>query len=776
MKRMKFLRLILVLWIFFILTAQFVYSLDYKANEIIIVTNKSIGTENQIQAINKKDPFLKKYKIRKTKKIRAKKKKAKFEIARKKILPEGNIYKFAFVDKIDAKKVSKEFLNHQDIAWAQPIYIYRTCSTANDYYYPNQWNIPLVNVDAAWDIEQGKSSIIVAVIDTGVDWLHEDLKNKIWANSGEIADNGIDDDNNGFIDDIRGWDFVSEISSYSGDDFAPRDNNPTDKQGHGTFVSGIIAAETNNSLGIAGVAPNCVIMPVRAGYKTSNNGGSFNNDDAADAIVYAADNGAQIINLSWGASASGGESDKIVEDAVNYAQTKGVIVVAAAGNESTDIDIDNFIPAYFDDVIAVSAIDATGNFDARYSNYGERVDISAPGTEILSTSYSSLHNNYSSDTGTSFATPHVSGIIALLLSKNSNVDVYEAITTMATDKGDPGRDEYYGYGVIDAYQTLGYVIPPSTSHTEIRAKSKGYNLPITANITDTIKGQAAISATLYYAYGTTANWQTQAMVTINSETEFQATIPTPAVDINDVYYYLKIADQNPNNTAYLPTNAPATTYQIVLNDVSGPSIASTVQDLDYHTSDQTLEFTLSDNTYVSPNTIEVGIISGSQTTSYNIASPEVTFNDPTLSIDLQSLSLAKGDYTFRISVTDIYNNTSLHTVSLILTNQTSEFALTGPDAATPVLNYPNPFNPNNQTTDICYMISKDADVEINIYSLNLELVKRIQSSEISGYHETIWDGKDEAGDQVPVGVYLMFIKATADGKTIVKRNKIAVVY
>jgi subtilisin family serine protease len=261
------------------------------------------------------------------------------------------------------------------------------------------------DIDAveAWDIEQGDPGVIIAIIDTGVDYTHEDLADNIWHNPGEIPDNGSDDDGNGHIDDDIGWDFVTE------------DNDPMDQDEHGTHVAGIAGAVTNNGIGMAGVCWNCKIMPVRAGDRY------FLNDDSAQAIIYAAENGAKVLNLSWG----GGPQSLLIADAIAFAADKGALICAAAGNDGKP---DLFYPAATENS-AVMAIGATDHSDERasFSNYGSWVDVSAPGVSIYSTY---LGDGYVSFSGTSMASPVAAGVAALLFSRFDGISPVEVKTAM----------------------------------------------------------------------------------------------------------------------------------------------------------------------------------------------------------------------------------------------------------------------------------------------------------------------------------------------------------
>ncbi|MFN3361350.1 MAG: S8 family serine peptidase [Pseudanabaenaceae cyanobacterium] len=281
---------------------------------------------------------------------------------------------------------------------------------------PNNWgDLNLINVPAVWAKGITGAGVVVAVLDTGVDIGHPDLAPNIWVNGGEIAGNGIDDDGNGFVDDVNGW------------DFGDRDNTPLpgreNGSSHGTHVAGTIAAVRNgittdsggNQFEVQGVAPDVQIMAVRV------LGGRFGNTAStlAQGIRYAVDNGANIINLSLGANMN----SSVLRSALNYAEEKGVIVVAAAGNEANRGATVPSFPArdaaLVDVGIAVGAIDRNANV-ASFSNpagvvLGEFPFVVAPGVSVLST----LPNNrYGSFSGTSMATPHVAGVIALMLQAN----------------------------------------------------------------------------------------------------------------------------------------------------------------------------------------------------------------------------------------------------------------------------------------------------------------------------------------------------------------------
>ena len=280
--------------------------------------------------------------------------------------------------------------------------------------YEDLWGLKKIQADKAWVTAQGKD-IIVAVIDTGVDYNHEDLAANIWTNPHEIPRNGRDDEGNGFVDDVRGWDAVSCTDYNQADEcLTPKtpDNDPLDDNGHGTHVAGTIAALANNRKGIAGVAPRASVMAIKA-----FNAKGFGSDaDLANALRYAADNGAAILNHSW----SGTGTSALIQDAVSDAAAKGCLNVAAAGNDY-GADAGNLYPANMPSVLAVAATDPS-DLKALFSNLGSVVDVSAPGVAVLSTvppatsSASSVAPGYARNQGTSMSTPHVAGAAAVLMS------------------------------------------------------------------------------------------------------------------------------------------------------------------------------------------------------------------------------------------------------------------------------------------------------------------------------------------------------------------------
>jgi len=285
----------------------------------------------------------------------------------------------------------------------------------NDTYFGLQWGIhntgqtilgtpgtPDADIDGveAWDVSTGDAGFAVAIIDTGTQWNHPDLDANIWSNPGEIAGNGLDDDGNGYVDDIRGWDF------YSGD------NNPTDGEGHGTHTAGTVGAEGDNGVGVAGVNWRCKLAPLRF----LGPSGGFTSDAIA-AVNYCTIEGIRVSNNSWG----GGGYSQGLYDAIDASKSVGHVFVAAAGNSGVNTDVSPHYPSSYNlsNLISVAATDnrdALANESTWASNYGaSSVDLGAPGVDIASTWSGS---GYVWAGGTSMATPHVAGVAALVYARN----------------------------------------------------------------------------------------------------------------------------------------------------------------------------------------------------------------------------------------------------------------------------------------------------------------------------------------------------------------------
>jgi subtilisin family serine protease len=310
----------------------------------------------------------------------------------------------------------------------------------NDAFVGQSWQLSSdapMGIQTAWDQTTNAGSVVVAVVDTGVDMSHPDLQGNFWTNPGEIPGNGIDDDHDGFVDDVHGADFVNH------------DGDPRDDNGHGTHVAGIIGAHGNNGIGSAGVAWNVQIMPV----KVLDSNASGDASTVAAGVRYAVAHGAQIVNLSL---AGPGRSQDL-ENAIAEAQARGVLVVCAAGNDHQNIGTSPEYPAALPEpnILAVAAT-AQGGGLSSVSNYGGNVKLAAPGESIISTA---MGGGYELRTGTSMASPAVAGAAALVAAADGGAPGYAALSSALTGGASPTSLPVGG--ILNVAGALHQVIPAS---------------------------------------------------------------------------------------------------------------------------------------------------------------------------------------------------------------------------------------------------------------------------------------------------------------------------
>lgn len=337
---------------------------------------------------------------------------------------------------LSVENAIKRFRADPRVEYVGPNHVFRICLEPNDQYYLDpdlylywEWGLyddqnpePSIDAPSAWDITTGSEDIVIAIVDTGVDMSHEDLWEKIVPGRNVIAGAADPDD-------------------------------PSDDHGHGTFVAGVAAAMTDNFYGVAGVSWGARVMPV----KVITSSGEGTEADAAAGIIWAADHGADIINMSFG----GYEDPQNIEKlAVEYAWSKGCVLVAASGNDDSNAA---FYPASYEQVIAVGASNESmqrcteADWFVGGSNYGSYLDVMAPGNNIMSTAWDGLFGSYDMESGTSAAAPFVSGVAALVLSQFptwTNAQVANQIKMTCKNIGDPGWDQYTGWGLVSAYRAL----------------------------------------------------------------------------------------------------------------------------------------------------------------------------------------------------------------------------------------------------------------------------------------------------------------------------------
>jgi subtilisin family serine protease len=374
-------------------------------------------------------------------------------------LPDlSRIYRIEFPEEYSVLKVAEEFSKDPNIEYAEPVPVNYFLEEPNDSLYSQLHHLPQIFAPEAWEIhkgEDGDEEIVIAIVDSGVDWDHEDLIDNIWQNLGEDADgdghvlqqtlfgewvfdpgdeNGIDDDENGYIDDFIGWNFF----------FNNNDPNPvpgTPNNSHGTHCAGIASATTNNGIGIASISWNLKIFPIESGLDSSIL-------KCYDAIIYAAENGADVISNSWAAH----HYSQANHEVITYANGLGSIIIAAGGNNNL---FSNFYPADYPGVISVAAVNVN-DYKAGFSNFGPNIGISAPGVGIKSTM---PNDSYAYGSGTSMATPMVAGLMGLVKSYYPNWTRDQVITRVLGSADDidtinPGYENLLGAGRINAQKAL----------------------------------------------------------------------------------------------------------------------------------------------------------------------------------------------------------------------------------------------------------------------------------------------------------------------------------
>lgn len=407
------------------------------------------------------------------------------KLARKEI---GNVGLDRFIvvkysSPVDAFTATEQLSNLPEVQYAEPWFIYSVNSnptfTPNDPQYSLQYGLTRMRVNDAWDITQGDTSVVIGIVDSGVETGHSDLSANIWMNPGESGTdglgrdkrtNGVDDDGNGYVDDWQGWDF-------GGGDYnnVVPDNNPNPtgaNNNHGTATAGVASASTNNGIGVAGTGFKCRLLPVKtaADNDTRAPGGLGYIIAGYEGIVYAGLMGAKVINCSWGGS--GGS--QVEQDLINAVTQQGSLVVAAAGNDNSS---GAFYPSGYANVLSVAS---TGTTDVRssFSNYGGTVDVAAPGENIRTTLYP---NTYASEYGTSFSSPFTAGVCALVKSANPSFTPLQLgervrVTADNINSINPSYADQLGKGRVNAYRAL-TENPPSVrgSNIVVQDSSGGNN-------------------------------------------------------------------------------------------------------------------------------------------------------------------------------------------------------------------------------------------------------------------------------------------------------------
>ncbi len=462
----------------------FLSCLDRVPKQMIIKTTSPKLVSGNELGISELDSFLSAKQVRNIKPVLKK--------------TQNNFFVATFDEELNWNETKN--LQFEGVEYIQPNYINGFFVTPNDPEFGNQ-QFDVVNIPEAWDYTTGNKEIVIGLVDSGVMLDHPDIQYNIAINQGELPEwafsvldydddgylslqelveymvynnldmndddevdyhdvvyfgspfaDGIDDDGNGYTDDVLGWDFVDapELADDALGDFVDHDNDPTDENNHGTHIAGIISAQVNNNAGVAGICWNTKLLPIRAGFRTVDGQGYLQDDDAAAGIIFSVDEGADVINLSWGDT----NFSQIIADACYYAYENGTIVVVAAGNTG---ETGIMYPARLSNTIAVGSVDNSNPPEiTTFSSYGPHLDLVAPGLFIIST-YDSVEPLYKELSGTSVSCPFVVGSIALLLSIEPALNfeqIRARLNSSTLDLGEQGFDNLYGNGLLDTYYLL----------------------------------------------------------------------------------------------------------------------------------------------------------------------------------------------------------------------------------------------------------------------------------------------------------------------------------
>ncbi|MEZ4937716.1 MAG: S8 family serine peptidase [Crocinitomicaceae bacterium] len=475
----------------------------------------------------------------------------------------GDALQRTFLIEFDDYSKVDEFIrllsSNNMVDYAEKVPLHKLTLTPNDPMHSSVWSLGVIQADLAWNISTGNSNVVVAVTDNAIQITHPDLNDAIWTNPGEIAGNGIDDDGNGYIDDVNGWDV--------GDD----DNNPNPLNSswdHGTHCSGTVGAETNNGTGVSSIGFGISIMPVKV---TTNSASSSSVTNGYDGIYYAALSGADVISCSWG----GYGYSTTGQNLVNWAWNQGSIIVGAAGNDNYNMDTGGnaHYPSNYNNVVCVAS-STTTDAKSGFSNYGSAVDVTAPGSNIRSTV---PNNSYAYMSGTSMATPLVSGLLGLMMSAQPGLPQQDYVDCLINSCDDisaqnPSYNGDLGGGRINAFQALNCVTAFSS------------NPPVAdfqANFT-TITAGASVQFTDLSTYNPTNwtwNFDNQGLGGVSPATASTQGPHTVTYSNPGVYeVVLTVSNGNGSDTetktAYITVNSPAGCSTLNLDDPTFASFTS----------------------------------------------------------------------------------------------------------------------------------------------------------------------------------------------------------
>lgn len=459
-----------------------------------------------------------------------------------------NTYHLQFADINNVENIIRELEESGAVVYAEKVPLMEVSLTPNDPLHntSNMWGLFQIQAEQAWNVGIGSSSIVVAVVDNTVEIGHSDLTNVIWTNTGEIPGNSQDDDNNGYIDDVNGWDAGGNTAANDPDGNI---NVPSTAWDHGTHCAGTVGAETNNNNGLSSIGFGVSIMPIKA---THDNASSTAVTNGYDGIYYAAVNNADVISCSWGGTGFSSTGQSIV----NFATSQGSIVVAAAGNSNVDNDVTPHYPSSYSNAISVAST-TTNDVKSSFSNYGTNsVDISAPGSNIASTV---PFNNYAFKSGTSMATPMVAGLLGLMKSLNPAITNSALINCLYTtadniNSQNPSHVGELGAGRINAFQAMNCVAATLTNPPSAQ---------FSANIT-TITAGGSVTFTDQSTFGPTTwawNFDNQSLggvspATANTQGPHIVTYSNPGLYEVSLFVTNANGNDTETKTAYINVTPP----------------------------------------------------------------------------------------------------------------------------------------------------------------------------------------------------------------------------
>lgn len=609
----------------------------------------------------------------------------------------------------DLGKKIQELNTDPSIEYVEYNYVTRLESTPNDPDYSQQWGIPQIKADQAWDHVTTGSPVTIAIIDTGVKSGHPDLAANI----------------------VPGYNTITDTT------------NTEDDNGHGTHVAGIAAGITGNGVGISGVSGASKIMPIKA-MGASGSGYTF---DVDEGIVWAVDHGAKVLNLSLGFTTF----SQAEQDAVDYAYNHGAIVIAAVGNNNTSA---NNYPAAFAHVVGVSASTET-NTKASFSNYGSYVDIAAPGTNILSTTFD---GGYGYKQGTSMASPFVAGAAALVWSQRPALtpgQLEQVLESSALDIGTTGKDQYFGYGLVNVLGALTQQADTSPIGLTIVGDTPDAFLPLGTNtnkITFTLNESGYVTLKIYDSSNNPVRTLLNNSI-LNAGTNYalwNGKNDAGALVASGVYTYKFDASDAAGNISTTMTGT-------ITVDRTNPVISNiSVSDNPFNPSGSnstTISYTLSENSNVS-----AGIYNSSnqliKSLGTNLAKPAGVNSFSWDGKNASAVIVGDGQYTVKIDAADAVNLKAVQQVYPIVVEK-------GNPTVTAVSDGPDPFKLTGSTLNtIKYTLSENANVTIIIFDSNNNVVRTLTNGLITAGAKTVtWDGKNAAGILVPDGTYTYKINA-----------------